>query len=66
MIKSSPLRLALGLALFLLMAANAYAQRPTAAEVRLEREQLKRLIETAHEVLTAYPNERAQQFLSKA
>lgn len=66
MIKTTPLRFLCGFILLMLLAANAYAQRPTLAEVRVEREQLKRLIETAHEVLTAYPDERAQQFLSKA
>ncbi len=66
MTKTTPLRFLCGLILLVLLAANAYAQRPTLAEVRAEREQLKRLIETAHEVLAAYPDERAQQFLSKA
>lgn len=66
MIKSTLLRSLLGLLLLAFAAENAMAQRPAATEARAERERLKRLIETAHEVLTAYPNAQAQQLLLKA
>ncbi len=66
MITTSPLRFRLSLLLLVFAVGIASAQRPAAADVRAERERLKRTVETAHEVLTAYPNERAQQLLLKA
>ena len=63
MIKSTLLRSLLGLLLLVFTAESAIAQRPVATESRAERERLKRLIETAHEVLAAYPHDRAQEIL---
>ncbi len=66
MVKTSLLRFLLGLLLLVFAAETAHAQRPTEAEVRTQRERLKQLIETAREVLAAYPNGRAQELLIKA
>lgn len=67
MVKTSLLRILLGLVLLIFAAEALHAQRPTnPPEWRMERDRLKRLIETAREVLAAYPNEQAQAFLAKA
>ncbi len=67
MVKTSLLRFLTGLLLLVFAVEAVHAQRPTnPPEWRMERDRLKRLIETAREVLAAYPNEQAQGLLAKA
>lgn len=67
MVKTSLMRFLLGFLLLVFAAEAVYAQRPNAPpEWRAERDRLKRLIETTHEVLAAYHNEQAQGLLAKA